>query len=117
VSCEELDILVNLANSVPGVYGSRMTGGGFGGCTVTLVCKDAVDRLVTKLRLGFRELGRECLVYPPMSPAAGAGGLDLSELIEEHRRNRRIASVVGWLAPVSFAAVIVIVAVSLLRRK
>ncbi|EHB10766.1 Galactokinase [Heterocephalus glaber] len=37
VSCPELDQLVEAALSVPGVYGSRMTGGGFGGCTVTLL--------------------------------------------------------------------------------
>lgn len=37
VSCEELDFLVKTAREVDGVYGSRMTGGGFGGCTVTLV--------------------------------------------------------------------------------
>jgi galactokinase len=45
VSCPELDLLVELAlelGAANGVFGSRMTGGGFGGCTVTLVCKDAV---------------------------------------------------------------------------
>jgi galactokinase len=37
VSCDELDIMVSLAREYPGVYGARMTGGGFGGCTVNLV--------------------------------------------------------------------------------
>jgi galactokinase len=37
VSCPELDQLVEAAMEVPGVFGSRMTGGGFGGCTVTLL--------------------------------------------------------------------------------
>jgi galactokinase len=37
VSCEELDYMVDIASSLPGVFGSRMTGGGFGGCTISLV--------------------------------------------------------------------------------
>jgi len=37
VSCAELDLLVELALEVPGVLGSRMTGAGFGGCTIALV--------------------------------------------------------------------------------
>jgi galactokinase len=40
VSCRELDLLVDLAASSPGVYGARMTGGGFGGCTVNLLKAD-----------------------------------------------------------------------------
>uniref|UniRef100_A0A6A7G4H3 Galactokinase-like n=2 Tax=Hirondellea gigas TaxID=1518452 RepID=A0A6A7G4H3_9CRUS len=47
VSCPELDELVGLAVAVPGVLGSRMTGGGFGGCTVTLVRQDSVAALLT----------------------------------------------------------------------
>ena len=43
VSCKELDLLVELAASSPGVCGARMTGGGFGGCTVNLVRTDSVD--------------------------------------------------------------------------
>jgi galactokinase len=43
VSCKELDLLVDLASSSPSVYGARMTGGGFGGCTVNLVKADASD--------------------------------------------------------------------------
>jgi galactokinase len=42
VSCPELDELVNAAVEVEGVLGSRMTGGGFGGCTVTIV-SEVVD--------------------------------------------------------------------------
>ncbi len=43
VSCKELDLMVAFANQCRGVYGARMTGGGFGGCTVNLVEADAVD--------------------------------------------------------------------------
>ncbi len=43
VSCRELDLLVELASSRPGVYGARMTGGGFGGCTVNLLRAETSD--------------------------------------------------------------------------
>jgi galactokinase len=42
VSCAELDLLVELAGGIPGVFGARMTGGGFGGCTINLVSTDAL---------------------------------------------------------------------------
>jgi galactokinase len=45
VSCSELDIMVHAAARQPGVYGARMTGGGFGGCTINLVRADAADRV------------------------------------------------------------------------
>jgi galactokinase len=45
VSCKEIDLLVDLAREVPGVSGSRITGGGFGGCTVSLVHKSSVEKL------------------------------------------------------------------------
>ncbi len=50
VSCAELDALVEIARGVPEVYGSRMTGGGFGGCTVSLVDESHVDDF--RLRIG-----------------------------------------------------------------
>jgi len=51
VSCEELDLLVKLALEVDGVYGSRMTGGGFGGCTVSLVKQSSVDSLIKHIQV------------------------------------------------------------------
>ena len=44
VSCDELDLMVRIAEQIDGVYGARMTGGGFGGCTVNVVRTDAVAR-------------------------------------------------------------------------
>ena len=41
VSCDELDFLVDAALGIEGVYGARMTGGGFGGCTVNIMRPDA----------------------------------------------------------------------------
>ena len=49
VSCDELDCLVAIANDTEGVLGSRMTGAGFGGCTVTLIHMDAIDTLRANL--------------------------------------------------------------------
>ncbi len=45
ISCPEIDVLVEIAVATPGVVGSRLTGGGFGGCTVSLVAPDAVESL------------------------------------------------------------------------
>ena len=51
VSCPELDLMVDLASKQAGVYGSRMTGGGFGGCTVNLV--DRASTTEFKRRIGL----------------------------------------------------------------
>uniref|UniRef100_A0AAV2LD08 GHMP kinase C-terminal domain-containing protein n=1 Tax=Knipowitschia caucasica TaxID=637954 RepID=A0AAV2LD08_KNICA len=50
VSCPELDELVLAALEVDGVFGSRMTGGGFGGCTVTLLQAQAVDQTISHIK-------------------------------------------------------------------
>lgn len=50
VSCNELDELVSAAMDCEGVYGSRMTGGGFGGCTVTLLLAKSVDAAVAHMQ-------------------------------------------------------------------
>ena len=55
VSCEEIDILVDLAWEIPGFIGSRITGGGFGGCTVSIVKNDAVDTFIEKVGNGYKE--------------------------------------------------------------
>ncbi|MEM8494621.1 MAG: galactokinase, partial [Planctomycetota bacterium] len=49
VSTPELDALVEIASGLPSVIGSRMTGGGFGGCTVSLVKRDAADGLAAEI--------------------------------------------------------------------
>ena len=49
VSCPELDAMVEIAWNTDGVLGSRMTGAGFGGCTVTLALEDAVEELIEKV--------------------------------------------------------------------
>lgn len=55
VSCEEVDILVDEALKLPGVIGSRITGGGFGGCTVSIVKNESVDRFTGDLGRIYRE--------------------------------------------------------------
>lgn len=55
VSCEEIDILVDLAWATDGVVGSRITGGGFGGCTVSIVKNDAVDNFVETIGAKYEE--------------------------------------------------------------
>jgi galactokinase len=54
VSCSEADLMVDLAHRIDGVFGARMTGGGFGGCTVNLVERKAVARLTESVGEGYR---------------------------------------------------------------
>ena len=49
VSCRELDLLVELATVERGVYGARMTGGGFGGCVIVLVETDQLEGVVDRI--------------------------------------------------------------------
>lgn len=55
VSCEELDVMVEEARKIPGTLGSRMTGAGFGGCTVSLVHENDVDRFVQEVGAAYKE--------------------------------------------------------------
>ncbi len=64
VSCEEIDILVDLAWKMPGVLGSRITGGGFGGCTVSIVKNEVVDAFIEKIGREYKEkVGHEAEFY------------------------------------------------------
>ncbi|MBI1764273.1 MAG: galactokinase, partial [Acidobacteria bacterium] len=49
VSCRELDLLVEIAQNTPGVYGARLTGGGFGGCTLNAVAADSVTDFIERV--------------------------------------------------------------------
>ena len=49
VSCPELDLLVALATAEPGVYGARMTGGGFGGCVIVLVETNQLEAVADRI--------------------------------------------------------------------
>ena len=60
VSCTELDFLVDTAMSLPEVAGSRMMGGGFGGCSLNLVREEAIPAVISRLLSAYRErFGRE----------------------------------------------------------
>ena len=73
VSSPELDALVEIAAGVEGVMAARMTGAGFGGCTVNLVRRDALDRLVEAVGRDYpARTGLTPHVYP-VEPVAGAG--------------------------------------------
>ena len=71
VSCPELDFLVEIAKSEPKVLGSRMMGGGFGGCTLNLVLEDAVDQFVGKASKAYRDKFGIDLSYYITMPSQG----------------------------------------------
>jgi galactokinase len=53
VSCDELDLMVQLAADLPGVMGARMTGGGFGGCTINLVADEAIEEFERQIKRNY----------------------------------------------------------------
>ncbi len=73
VSCPEIDLLVEIASGCEGVYGSRMTGGGFGGCTISLVQSQAVEEVQRSILKKYNDAtGIEAPIYV-CSAAQGAG--------------------------------------------
>ncbi|HZL57740.1 MAG TPA: galactokinase [Bryobacteraceae bacterium] len=72
ITCDEVDFLVDAAAGLTGCYGARMTGGGFGGCTVNLVAPENVETFESAIRDLYRERFRlEPAVFRCV-PAAGA---------------------------------------------
>ena len=75
VSCKELDALVEIGESIGingGIYGCRMTGGGFGGCTVTLVKRDAVAEIKKRMAADYKaKTGINATIFVSR-PAGGA---------------------------------------------
>lgn len=64
VSCQELDLLVDLVKNDPNVIGARMMGGGFGGCTINLVNSESVEALIKKVDDNYHaKTGTEMLAY------------------------------------------------------
>jgi len=73
VSCAELDAMVTLARQQPGVYGARMTGAGFGGCTVSLVAEEHAATFVTAVAPAYQKItGLQPQIYV-CAASAGAG--------------------------------------------
>lgn len=54
VSCPELDLLVEEAKTIEGVFGARMMGGGFGGCTINLISKNSAESFIGKVGINFK---------------------------------------------------------------
>lgn len=76
VSCKELDFLVDAVRGNEAVVGARMTGGGFGGCTINIVKEDAIDPLVAHLSKRYQQaMGLELTAYI----AQTANGSSLAE--------------------------------------
>jgi galactokinase len=79
VSCKELDLMVEFANEVRGVIGARMTGGGFGGCTINLVESDRVDAVKQHVASRYSQAaGKDTEIYV-CSAANGAARVKLTQ--------------------------------------
>ena len=77
VSCPEVDLLTELAWGFPGVLGSRITGGGFGGCTVSIVADEFADDFTETVRREYKKAtGLDAQIY---TVSAGDGAREITE--------------------------------------
>ena len=74
VSCPELNAMVDIAQSIPGCYGARLTGAGFGGCTVNLVANKSVEAFVQTLAKNYQV---ETGLVPEIYVTRAANGAEL----------------------------------------
>ena len=74
VSCPELNAMVDIAQSIPGCYGARLTGAGFGGCTVNLVANESVEAFVQTLAKNYQV---ETGLVPEIYVTRAANGAEL----------------------------------------
>jgi galactokinase len=121
VSCDELNFLVTKALTIPGVYGSRMTGGGFGGCTVTLLDRAAVSTLVTVLQESYQlQYHRKCDCYIAR-PSAGAKREDLAGPIDmdkhHHDSSERPIAWYDYAVPITVLAVSLAIGLSVWYKR
>ena len=83
ITCDEVDFLVDVAAGQPGCFGARMTGGGFGGCTVNLLEPGAYESFVRSIRTRYKErFGIDPSIFRCI-PAAGAGEINAAEKVEQ----------------------------------
>jgi galactokinase len=89
VSCAELDFLVDTALAIEGVYGSRMTGGGFGGCTVTMLRSDAAAGFRDEISRAYEAKFNITPKIYDCRPSPGAGEVsDFASIpAEDHQRS------------------------------
>jgi galactokinase len=77
VSCEELDEIVQQASRLDGVYGARMTGGGFGGCAIILAAAGQADSIAAAITENYTaRFGHPCVIFPTRAAAGGQSETD-----------------------------------------
>jgi len=74
VSCPELNVMVEVAQSIDGCYGARLTGAGFGGCTVNMVANDSAKIFAQTLRSGYES---KTGLHPEIYITGASNGADL----------------------------------------
>ena len=85
VSCEETDEIVSIASHVAGVYGARMTGGGFGGCVIALTSTDAIAALESAMDKSYTgRFGARASVFAVQSTGAAGVAIECGRAVRAH---------------------------------